>query len=92
MSDTPKTDAALDEYQQYGYGSYVDVEFARRLELELIAIEKKSRRDMFAAAALTGLLANYGWERTPKEADALELAAKAALFADDIIAELDKTP
>jgi hypothetical protein len=43
------------------------------------------RRDRFAAAALTGLLANNG-----RDGSALGFTGDAVLFADALIAALDK--
>lgn len=45
--------------------------------------ERRARRDMFAAAALTGILAARHWELGSYETDAVK-------FADAVIAELDK--
>ena len=61
-------------------------------ELELLKeqcqleLDHRNRRDMFAAAALTGLLSDHTYG-----AAADESARHATSYADALIAELDKT-
>src|SRR5688572_24484194 len=60
--------------------------------------ERRTRRDMFAAAALEGILSNdnlltivtTGYENDPKGAEKA-VSADAVLWVDALIAELDRT-
>lgn len=58
-----------------------DYEISKQLERE--RREKQARRDMFAAAALNGLLANGDWTEE-------SCAVMAGRIASALIAELDK--
>lgn len=49
--------------------------------------ERRTRRDRFIAAALTGIYANTAW---PREWPRQHCAKAAILTADAVIAELDK--
>lgn len=66
-----------------------DAQPAMRAEAERAM--RRARRDMFAAAAVTGTLADANFNATPQRATPQRFAEIAVAVADALIAELDRT-